>query len=345
MGFTKFKDKKILFLSVQTFNYEKAIAYKLRSFGAKVDYYDERPANTILVKGIIRFKRSLYQKKINSYYNKILKKTTDIKYDYLFVIKGEVVPNFFLEELKKRIPYCQFIFYTWDSFDNNPNAISILHFFDKKFTFDSNDAINYKLNFRPLFFIDEYKKIRKEDAISNIYSVLFLGTAHTDRYKISNKVMNWCTEKGLTSYAYYFMQSRLVFLFKSLFDSSFKGFEYKKMNFSTLTINQIIDLYDKSFVILDINHPGQRGLTMRTFETMGAEKKIITTNAEIKKYLFYNPNNIFIIDRNNIVLETSFFETNYEPLSEELYKRASIEGWLNCIFLEKESSYWIKGID
>ena len=62
------KDKKILFLSVQTFNYEKAIADKLRTFGAQLDYFDERPANSIFVKGIIRFKRSLYQKKIKALY-------------------------------------------------------------------------------------------------------------------------------------------------------------------------------------------------------------------------------------------------------------------------------------
>ena len=33
---------------------------------------------------------------------------------------------------------------------------------------------------------------------------------------------------------------------------------------------------------------------MRTFEALGAGKKLITTNKEIKKYSFYESNNIFL---------------------------------------------------
>ena len=50
-----------------------------------------------------------------------------------------------------------------------------------------------------------------------------------------------------------------------------------------MKINDIVSLYKESEVILDINHPGQNGLTMRTFEALGAGKKLITTNTEIKK--------------------------------------------------------------
>ena len=70
---------------------------------------------------------------------------------------------------------------------------------------------------------------------------------------------------------------------------------------------QILDYYQKSKVILDINHPYQRGLTLRTFEALGA-KKIITTNQEIKKFPFYNENNVFVIDRTNIRLNKSFLK-------------------------------------
>ena len=339
-----FENKRILFLSVQTFNYEKAIADKLMSLGAIVDYYDERPVNSIFAKGIIRFKRSLFQKKINSYYKKILKKTIGINYDFIFVIKGEVVPSFFLEEFKNKNKKCVFIFYTWDSFSNNPNAVSILKYFDRKFTFDSNDAILFNLDFRPLFFIDDYAEINKiSNGVIN-YNLLFLGTAHSDRYKIGNTVLNWCDEQNLLSYSYYYMPSRLVFLFKTLFDKSFYRFEYKKISFESLRINDIVSLYKESEVILDINHPGQNGLTMRTFEALGAGKKIITTNTEIKKYSFYNENNVFIIDRDNIILDKSFFESSFIEIDTELYEDMSISGWLKNIFIETKPNYWIKGL-
>jgi hypothetical protein len=337
-----FKNKRILFLSVQTFNYEKYIADKLRSLGAIVDYYDERPANSIFVKGIIRFKRSLYQKKINSYYKEILKNTIGTNYNFLFVIKGEVVPSFFLEEFKNRNPKCVFIFYTWDSFSNNPNAASVLKYFDRKFTFDSNDALLFNLDFRPLFFIDDYLEINKiSNRIIN-YNLLFLGTAHSDRYKIGNTVVNWCDEQNLVSYAYYYMPSRLVYMFKMLFDSSFYSFEYKKLSFKSLSTNEIVELYKESAVILDINHPSQNGLTMRTFEALGAGKKIITTNTEIKKYPFYNENNVFVIDRENVVLYKSFFDSPFIEIDSVLREDMSISGWLKTIFVEIKPNYWIE---
>lgn len=341
----KLDNKKILFFSVQTFNIEREIIKKLVDCGAQVNYYDERPSNNSFVKGIIRLKRSVYQHRIDTYYKKILSETNKDSYNYLFVNRGEVVPEFFLVEFKKSHPNCEFIFYTWDSFENQSHPTKILKYFDRKFTFDPDDAVNFGLNFRPLFYLDSYKEIKQPASSKYQYDLLFLGTAHSDRYRITNIVVNWCTENNLSSFYYYFIHGRLVYFYKKIFDKSFKLFDYKKLSFESLTTNQILELYEKSNVILDINHPGQKGLTMRTFEALGAGKKMITTNSEIKRYSFYNSKNIFLIERDNILLDKFFFDSNYENISDELYSKLSIEGWLECVFFEKESDLWIKGIN
>lgn len=338
------KDKKVLFFSVQTFNLEKAIKKKIEELGADVDYYDERPSNNNFTKGIIRLKRSLLQVKINKYYNDILSSIADKNYDFLFVNKGEVIPEFFLQEFQKKQPNCQCIFYTWDSFSNNKNALTILKYFHKKFSFDSNDAITYGLEFRPLFYLDFYKKINVLSNVDIENDLLFLGTAHSDRYRISNNIANWCTQNKLKSFCYYYMQGRLVYFYKKMFDTTFKEFNYKKLSFESLNTKDLFELYQKSKVILDINHPGQTGLTMRTFETIGARRKMITTNSEIQKYKFYNPNNILIIDREDIVLSKEFFETDYVGVNEDLYERMSLKGWLSCLFAKSEPDNWIQGI-
>ncbi|MEO8253415.1 MAG: hypothetical protein ABI554_03430 [Flavobacterium sp.] len=331
-------------MSVQTFNYEKAIAEELQNNGALVDYYDERPSNSIFSKGIIRLKKSLLNKKINEYYERILRDIQDKEYDFLFVIKGEVVPVFFLEKFKLLNPNCYCIFYTWDSFKNYQNPKVILPFFDKSFTFDSDDAKEYNLFFRPLFYLNAYEEVRKEKHVPTKYDLLFLGTAHSDRYIISNTLSNWCLDNNLTSFAYYYMQGKLVFLFKKLFDKSFQGFDKTKISFKSLTLVDIVELYKKSNVILDIHHPEQKGLTMRTFETLGAGKKIISTNNEIKKYSFYNEKNIFLIDRNKPKINKDFFETKYEELSSEYLEAMAIKGWLTTLFVESKPDFWIKGL-
>ncbi|RAJ33455.1 CgeB family protein [Pedobacter cryoconitis] len=339
----KLRGKKILLLSVQTFNYEKIIADKLRVLGANVDYYDERPSNSLFAKGIIRLKRSFYQKRIDKYYRRILKDAITINYNYLFVIRGEVVPEFFLQEFRNDHPDCIFLFYTWDSFANHTHPISIQKYFDKRFTFDSNDAKKYDLFFRPLFFMDEYKELSKERRVKAIYDVLFLGTAHSDRYKIGNEIMEWCISNHLTGLAYYYMQGRLVFLYKKFFDKTFQRFDIKKISFKSLDAKDIIELYRQSSVILDINHPGQNGLTMRTFEALGAGKKLITTNSKIAEFPFYDPNNIMIINRENPILNKDFFNIPFVEISDELLHKMSIIGWFESIFIESEPNYWLQG--
>ena len=69
--------KKILFLSANFFGYEEAITNRLRELGAEVDFYNERPSDSVLSKGIIRVNKNFYFKKINSYYQKILKETNE----------------------------------------------------------------------------------------------------------------------------------------------------------------------------------------------------------------------------------------------------------------------------
>ncbi len=323
--------KNILVLSVEYFGYERAIVQKLRTFGAHVDFYDERPSNSVLAKGIIRVKRSLYQKNIDAYYRKILRQILSTHYDYLLVLRGEVVPAFFLQAFRKMNPHAHFVYYTWDSFKNNKHSLNILKYFDAQYTFDPDDAYNYKIKFRPLFFMDEYGRLNRPELNGHLYDLLFLGTAHSDRYSISNKLIEWCHKKELRTYAYYYCQSRSVFFYKKLFDPLFKTFEYRSLSFQPLSRASVLRLYRQSSVILDINHPDQGGLTIRTFEALGAGKKIITTNSEIKKYPFYDENNILIIDRDDPKLSLEFFKTPFRPLDRNVLYTMSLSGWVNEI--------------
>jgi len=336
------ENKKILFLSVKTFGLEEKIKNKLKSLGAEVDLYDERPSNSIFVKGLIRLKRNIYENRITNYYKKLLELTKDKEYDFLFVNKGEVVPSFFLERFSVSHPNTYKIFYTWDSLKNNPNQSLILGFFDDKYTFDSEDATELDIKLRPLFFLDTFRKIPKFEKQNSEYDLLFLGTAHSDRYILTNKIIDWCNKNNLTSYSFFYLQSRLVYFFKKFFDPTFKHFDYKRLSFKSLSTDEIYELYKKSNVILDINHPNQNGLTMRTFEAIGANRKLITTNQKVKNYSFYNPDNILVIDRDDFNIDKSFFIKPYQELPKVMYENLSLEGWLKEIFKMTDSKNWIE---
>lgn len=332
-------DKNVLLISVSFFNYEILIKKQLQSLGAKVDLFDERPSNSFFSKAIIRFKKELYTIKINKYFIEIIEKIKNTKYDYFLLIKGEATPKFFLDFLKSNNPDIKFIFYTYDSFKNNSNGLGILHYFEEKFTFDSEDALKFNMKFRPLFFAEDYGELNNcKSDFSN--DLAFIGTAHSDRYSISEKAKEWCAENNLKMFSFYFSPSKLLFKFKKLTENEFKNFDYSKISFSSLSHQEIVNIYKNTKVILDINHIGQNGLTMRTFETLGAGRKLITTNPKVKKYPFYDSNNIYIIERGKIKFQKDFFGSNFKQIDPAIRKSMSLNGWVQEMFGLSSSKHW-----
>lgn len=333
-----FQGKKILFISPSFFNYEEAIKNRLLKQGALVDYFDERPSNSIWSKGIIRINPKLYKKKIEKYYQTIQEKIKDEKYDYFLLIKGESIPFAFLELFKKHHPYTQRIFYMYDTVEEYPRCKELIPYFNKSITFEPADAKAYSLLFRPLFYLNDYQQ--NQDHVAPIYDVVFIGTAHSDRYSIGEEVNKICSKMGLKTYLYYYSPSKIVYYFLRLFDENLKKFDVKKLSFKKLRHPEISEIYQNSFSVLDINKPFQFGLSMRTFEALASGKKILTTNQEIKHYPIYNPQNIWVIDRNNIELHPDFFKSNFAPLaSKDLYKM-SLDSWIEDVFLKDKIEYW-----
>jgi hypothetical protein len=324
------KGKFILFFSPQFFSYEKEIQKKLEELGATVVWFDDRPSNNFVSKVLIRFNKNFISKRIANYYNAILRqlKLNKAQFDYVLFLNPEAISAENLKEFKNEFSEAKFILYMWDSFLNRKNTVELLTFFDSKFTFDPQDARVFNLQFRPLFYIDLY--IAKK-MVELKYDLLFIGTAHTNRYTLVNKIKNQLPKRFRLK-LYFFLSSKSLFWAKKIFDKQFNKVNYDEISFNSLTHKSNSDLVHNSIAILDVNHSKQIGLTMRTFETLGAEKKLITTNTDVVSYDFYNENNVLVIDRLNPVIAEDFFSRPFVPLAKELMKKYSIEGWVNDLF-------------
>ncbi|MGI9551900.1 MAG: hypothetical protein ACR2MT_11920, partial [Aurantibacter sp.] len=254
-------------------------------------------------------------------------------YDYVLFLNLEAISEKDLLELKKNQPKAIFIMYMWDSVKNKKHTASLLPYFSLKHTFDKDDSVNsaYKaFNFRPLFFLDEYRNLGK--GVAKDVDLLFVGTVHSDRYQLLMKIRKLCEEMGKKIDFFMFFQSKKLFYTRKASDKSFSGARMADFHFTPLPKDQLIKKLESCKVVLDIQHPDQTGLTMRTVEMIGAQKKIITTNHNIKDYDFYDSRNICCIDRNHIELNSSFFETDYETLDSQVYHQYSIDGWLEDVF-------------
>lgn len=328
------KGKKVLLFAPHFFDYEKEIVQKLEEMGAEVTFYDERPGNSALVKACIRIDRRILAPLIDRYYCRILQETAAVKFDYVFVVNLEAMSPGIIKKFRKYQPQANFILYMWDSIENKRNTTEALSCFDHTFTFDSEDAAKISnLLLRPLFFTDAYDSSRWEPAPhGDEIDLFFLGTMHSDRYGILQKIRQMANSHHLKVYYYKYFPSIFLYLFRKLTERQYAKATYREFSFRELPRHEIVPFLKRSRIIIDIQHPGQAGLTIRTIEMLGAQKKIITTNDHILEYDFYNPENILLVDREKLEIPDEFFHTAYIPVDDRIRDKYSIGGWLAEIF-------------
>ncbi len=322
--------KRILMFCPSFFGYDKKIAEGLVNMGHQVDLYDERVSNNALAKTCIRYDVKLFHPVMDRYISRIIAENTGKQYDYIFVIKGEGITRKGLAMLREAFPSAKQILYHWDSLDNFADGEEKAKGFDRVLTFDPVDAEKYGFVFRPLFYHKGFAG--KEEPAEYRHDIAFIGTAHSSRPRIVKALTEQCQEKGRSFYSYLFTPHILVYLFNKVLNREYRDVKWSDLQTKSLPAQTVREIYDTSRCVLDVEHGKQRGLTMRTIEMLGMGKKVITTNSLIANYDFYDPQNFFIIDRAEPVLDISFLDTPYNPLPAEIQEKYSLDFFLKEIF-------------
>ncbi|WP_029526178.1 CgeB family protein [Polaromonas glacialis] len=320
--------KQVLFIAPQFFGYEKEIQNEMRRQGAAVDFLPDRPFSSPLLKAVTRLRRELVLPLADRFFMNAIEAFGRSRYDLIFVVVGEGLSTRTLKELRASFPGAPLVLYMWDALRNRRSLALNLPLFDACHTFDASDAKVFDMRFRPLFFSPGFECGATDDFQ---YHLSFIGTAHSDRYAIVSNVAAALPEKS-NCYWYLYLQAPWVFWAHKLMNSAYRGASIKSFHFDPLSKEQVQHVFFNSRAILDIEHPNQIGLTMRTFETMGASKKLITTNQLVRDMDFFNPNNILVIDRHQLQkIPDSFLQTPYAPLADAVHQKYSIKGWLDDI--------------
>ncbi len=231
-------------------------------------------------------------------------KTID-KFD--LVILGENYYSFNISRyIKKKNKHCRLIVYFWNCINDGYKEILEDKNIDEFWTFDKNDSNSYKMKYNPQFYT---KNVKIEDKnTKKKYDIVFLGRAKGRKEQILN-LENEFKRKGLN------YNIRIIENEKDL-----------------VKYDDYLDWLSKSKSILDITCNNQVGLTLRCMESIFLEKKLITNNKEIKKYNFYNPKNIFILDEDNMDNIETFLNSPYEKVDQEIIEYYDFESWLKRFY-------------
>ncbi|MCY1493387.1 hypothetical protein D9M68_272230 [compost metagenome] len=317
-------NKRILLIAPRFFGYEKALRETMERHGALVDYWLDKPSNTLTTKALVRLRPTLVRAQMHAYVRRIASST--VPYDVVLIIKGEAFDKEAIRMMRHAWPDARFIYYTWDSFKNYPHLVPLLPLFDQAYSFDSAECKSIpNLRHIPLFFVDKYRNLSTEQIE---YDLCSIASVHSDRYPVIQRIKQ-AAPSGSRSYEYYFYPSRRAFLARKYLDRNFHAPPIDAVQFQPLAEDRLLDTLRKCKVVVDVQHPGQTGLTMRTLEMVGARKKLVTTNPRVKEYDFYDPDNILIVDRDNPAVPESFLASPYRRLPEEIYEKYSVVGWLS----------------
>ena len=330
------KNKRILLIAPVFFGYQMDIGEKLEEFGAKVDFLPDRPFQSSFLKAVTRIFRPITTPYSNYFFKKKISGFEEAKFDYIFVIQGESLTPDVLNFIAHLHKNARKILYLWDSLKNKKWLLKNIKFFDDVFTFDISDARKYQINFRPLFFVDKF--LGNEPPLGEIglpnYDLVFIGTIHSDRLKIINAIGSKL-ENSAKFFRYQFLQAKWLFYFKKILASDFANSKTADFFFEPLSKAKISEVFSMSKAVLDIEHPNQSGLTMRTFEVLASGKKLVTTNKNILFYDFYDPHLIHIVDRENLDgagIPKIFFSQDSPFCKKKFEKNYSLHAWIKEIF-------------
>lgn len=299
----------------------------LPPYGTVYDHcYNDLAAdeNIELIKDLISFKskimRKIYQKHMsqkrklpfrNIWNGGYLKNRFNKEDNIIFVLyylNDNVLQYGLIKRLRKKYKNAKFVLYFTDLVQTkikNDKQLSVVNQFDLVISFDKKDCEQYGFTYNPLVY-SAPKNIDKEECLIDVY---FCGRAK-DRLHEIMKVFTYLRTLNL----------KCLFLIRDVPKEERVEIEGLKYLDGFMPYEENIEYIKKSKCLLEVMQENGVGYTLRTCEAVAFNKKIITDNISIKDADFYTEKMIYIFDKNDINIDSDFFNSlNYNYLDNNYF--------------------------
>ncbi len=242
----------------------------------------------------------------------------NLKFDYCFVIRGDLIPESVLQYA--RSVTTKMIDYQLDGLSVSKKILEYHNLFDQIYVFDEQDVLDYPgYNLKAItncFFEDKY-------LLNKSIDFSYVGVNTENRFNLLEKLFIELNRID---------ESFKIDFFLKQDDFHFRESDKIKMIDKAFTYQQCLDLSNQSKILIDLKREEHNGLSLRFFEAMNYNNKIITNNRSVSKYNFYNPNNIFITDFKNLKELENFIQQPFVKISDEIINQYNFKYWINRIF-------------
>ena len=183
-----------------------------------------------------------------------------------------------------------------------------------KWTSDKDDALKYNMHlYEGGGYFPQWKVENKRPE----YDVFYIGK-DKNRFKKLKDI-----ERDLQTYGA-----------KTMFYITWeRGWQHKDdgIHKPFLAYEDVLEYIGKSKAILHLIDGAQNGITLRIQESLIHKVKLITDDARVVEYDFYNPNNIFILGKDDLNGLRHFLNTPYVDVKSDFYKHAYFDDYINEI--------------
>jgi hypothetical protein len=274
---------KLAIVGPSFFSYVEGIAEEFRRRGFETAVFDERHSNRLVDK--ILYRLGLYRNRFSpkrKHLAGIVQSIEAAGCTDVLLADVEVVDRAFVDRLAAM--GIRVHLYMWDAARNKPGFVSYLDLVSSRGSFDPGDAQTLDMAYIPLFAEPAFDQERLEADGDHAFDIGFCGTVHSSRTRILARLIDagWVPEPRLALMLYY--HSRALFRVKGLVDWNVWKL-IRRIATTPYSKAQIAAMFARTRFVLDVPHPGQTGMTARTFEVLFAGSRLLTFNRRAAELL------------------------------------------------------------
>lgn len=290
--------------------------FRYRHIGEKIaNLYHKTVLRDRDFKQKLKFKHQ--KKTIEDRLNNIKKKA-----DFAIIIRPDLYPREIIEKAKNK---CLKIFaYQWDGLDIFPKVKGLVCLFDRFFVFDPSDLkFPNTTGITNFYFSDKIFDIKQNPTFLDLY---YIGVYNENRIDFVCNFLKKINQLNVETLFEIFTEKI------SKIPVNYRNIPNLNYILDKVSFDHVFERSSNSKILVDFVNSNHKGLSLRVFEALNANKKLITTNPEVKKYEFFNDANILIYD-SEISLEEikAFLQIPFEKLPNTMISKYSFENWLENI--------------
>lgn len=231
----------------------------------------------------------------------------------------EGIPHWIRKKAKKSNSELRIIWWYWNRVVNIDHPDKISDDDCEKWSFDQMNCKKYNMNFNTQYYFRSLKIPEHSSIKSDIY---YLGS---DGGRLPMLMGIYQQLEQMNLKADYNILTTKHTMYHDKYPNCFieNKIEYKE------NLRHI----GECKAILEIIREDQSGQTLRPLEALFHQKKLITNDGNIDSMVYYHPDNIFILGKNDIDQLPEFLEKPYHPIPQHIIDIYESKAWLERFFV------------